>query len=167
MTVQKIYFDMDGVLADFARGVQELCHMEAPPQEGHKEENDKMWARIRSIGNFYDRLELMPGAKEMFDKLYKTYGSKVEILTGVPKPEKGILTAEKDKINWVRRLLSDKVVIHTVLRREKKNFCEGEGCILIDDLKKNIEEWKKQGGTGIEHKSAEETIRALDEKGVL
>lgn len=167
MTVQKIYFDMDGVLADFARGVQEMCHMDAPPQEGHKEENDRMWARIRAIGNFYDRLELMPGAKEMFDRIYKAHGRKVEILTGIPKPDKGIPTAGENKTTWVRRLLSDKVKMNIVLRKEKQKFCKGEGFILIDDLEKNIEEWKKQGGTGIWHKSAEETMKELEELGVL
>lgn len=25
MTIKKIFFDMDGVLADFGRGVEELC----------------------------------------------------------------------------------------------------------------------------------------------
>ena len=34
MTAEKIYFDMDGVLADFDRGVRELCGMEAFDQGG-------------------------------------------------------------------------------------------------------------------------------------
>ena len=166
MTVQKIYFDMDGVLADFARGVKELCHMEAPPHDAPKEVDDLMWAKISAIGNFYDRLELMPGSKEMFDRIYKAYGRKVEILTGVPKPDKGIPTAGKDKTTWVRRLLSDKVEMNIVLRKEKKNYCFGKGCILIDDLEKNIREWEEQGGMGILHTSAEETMKRLEEMGV-
>lgn len=32
MEVKKIYFDMDGVLADFAGGVRELCGMEPVSQ---------------------------------------------------------------------------------------------------------------------------------------
>jgi len=31
MRYEKIYFDMDGVLADFAKGVRELCGMEPSP----------------------------------------------------------------------------------------------------------------------------------------
>ncbi|MBQ9867464.1 MAG: hypothetical protein IJM34_10625 [Lachnospiraceae bacterium] len=32
MTVEKIYFDMDGVLADFERGVKEICGLTPPSQ---------------------------------------------------------------------------------------------------------------------------------------
>ena len=32
MEVEKIYFDMDGVLADFERGVREICGIEPPDQ---------------------------------------------------------------------------------------------------------------------------------------
>jgi hypothetical protein len=44
-------------------------------------------------------------------------------------------------------------------------FCTGKDCILIDDLKKNIEAWESFGGTGIHHTSAEETISKLREPG--
>ena len=33
MKVKKIYFDMDGVLADFERGVREICCLEPIPQD--------------------------------------------------------------------------------------------------------------------------------------
>ena len=62
MTVKKIYIDMDGVLADFDRGLKEFCGLEP--------------IRQKNFG---------PGAKEMFDTLYEKYGDKVEILSAIPK----------------------------------------------------------------------------------
>ena len=37
--IEKIYFDMDGVLADFDRGVRELCHAEPSNLEKHTKED--------------------------------------------------------------------------------------------------------------------------------
>ena len=75
--------------------------------------------------------------------------------------------ASEDKIAWVRRLLSDKVVIHTINREQKPEYCTGKDCILIDDLKRNIEPWEELGGTGILHIDAESTLRKLRELGRL
>ena len=160
----RVFFDMDGVLADFDRGVTELCHMTPASQNpGHDDAyDDEMWRRISRIEHYYDRLELMPGAKEMFDTVYAKYGKNCEILTGIPRPHRGILTAGEDKIAWVRRLLSDKIKVNIVYRAEKPQFCTGPHCILIDDLQKNIDEWKATGGSGIVHRSAEETLRELE-----
>ena len=36
-----------------------------------------------------------PGAKELFDSLREKYGDKCEILTGIPRKERGIVTAEE------------------------------------------------------------------------
>ena len=91
MDVRNIFFDMDEVLADFSRGVREIVGMEPPPQDGkHKDEEDKMWTGIRDAKHFYDRLELVSGAKELFDEVYSKYGYKCEILTAVPKPKRNI-----------------------------------------------------------------------------
>ncbi len=164
-----IYLDMDGVLADFNRGVKEYCNMEAPDQnEKHDPKlDDIMWERIRKTDHFYDRLELLPGAKEMFDEIYARYKSRCEILTGVPKPERGILTAGQDKTAWTRRLLSPKVKVNIVLRKEKIRRCTGPDAILIDDYAKNIREWQAAGGTAILHTSAENTLNQLKELGLL
>lgn len=169
MTVDKIFLDMDGVLADFDRGVNELCHMEAAPQdEKHEAGNDDlMWEAIRTADHFYDRLELMPGAKELFGLLWERYGARVEILTGIPREERGIVTAAEDKIAWTRRLLSDEVRIHTVCRKHKQLYCTGPETILIDDREKTVLEWRDHGGTGILYVNAEETMRILRQLGVL
>ena len=168
MTAEKIYFDMDGVLADFDRGVRELCGMEAFDQGGRSPaEDDIMWDAIRKVDHFYDRLELMPGAKEMFDAVYGVYGDRCEILTGIPKEKRGIVTAAEDKISWMKRILSDKVKVNICYRAEKILKCTGPGTVLIDDLEKNILEWRAEDGTGIMHRTAEETIKELKKLGIL
>ena len=168
--VEKIYFDLDGVLADFEKGVWKICEMERHSQNDKRRsvnEDDEMWRRIKEAEHFYDRLELMPGAKEMFDTIYGRYGEKCEILTGIPKPKRGIETAAEDKRNWVHRLLSKEIRINIVYREEKPAYCTGKGYILIDDMRKNIADWNNMGGTGILHTNAEDTMKRLRELGVL
>ena len=167
--VKKIFFDMDGVLADFDRGVKELCGLEPCSQgdDWQPGDDDEMWSRIREVGHYYDKLELMPGAKEMFDVIYGKYKDRCEILTGIPKPKRGIPTAGEDKIKWMRRMLSEDIVVNIVIREQKPEFCTGKDCILIDDLEGNIKEWEAEGGTGIRHVSPEETLRQLKEMGLL
>ena len=164
-----IYLDMDGVLADFNRGVKELCGMEALPQGKFRnpEYDNRMWEKIRDTDHFYNRLYLLPGAKEMFDAIYSKYKSRCEILTGVPKPERGIITAGADKKEWTRRELSPDVKVNIVLRREKIQYCKGPESILIDDYAKNTKEWQAAGGTAILHTDAESTLKQLKELGLL
>jgi len=170
MEAEKIYFDMDGVLADFERGVRELCGI-TPPSQNDKDQrpgaDDEMWAAIRECPHFYDQLELMPGAKAMFDAVYSKYGDRCEILTGIPKPRRGIVNATPDKKLWVKRLLSGDIVVNIVFREEKPKFCTGKNCILIDDMEKNIKEWNGMGGTGILNVNAEDTMNRLKELGIL
>lgn len=168
MKVRKIYFDMDGVLADFDRGVRELCGIE--PTDQNKvtpEQDDRMWEKIRQVDHFYDRLEPMPGAKEMFDAVYGKYGDRCEILTGIPKKKRGIVTAGEDKKAWMKRILSETVEVNICLRAEKIEKCTGTGTVLIDDLRENIDDWQAAGGTGILHVSAEKTLRELKARGLL
>ena len=170
MEVEKIYFDMDGVLADFERGVKEICGLTPPSQNAkHRKpgEDDEMWKAIKACPHFYDYLELMPGAKDMFDAVYEKYGDKCEILTGIPKPHREIVNAADDKKIWIKRLLSEDVIVNTVFRAEKPQYCTGKGYILIDDMERNIKEWNEMGGIGIVNVSAEETMIMMREMGIL
>ena len=166
----KIYLDMDGVLANFDQGVKDLCHIKPAPQgtEKDKKKDDEMWDRIREVGRFYDKLEPMPGAEEMFRRIWAKYGKNgCEILTGVPKPKRNIPTAGDDKISWMKRLFSEEITVNIVYREDKPNYCKGKDCVLIDDLEGNIRDWEAMGGTGIHHKNAEKTLKELERLGLL
>lgn len=168
MEVKKIYFDMDSVLADFDRGIKELCGLPVIPYgQETKEQEDAMWNAVREVGNFFDRLEPMDGALELFGAVYERYGDRCEILTGIPKAKRGIVTAGSDKTSWTHRLLSPDIVVNVVYKEEKKNFCTGADCLLIDDYEANIRTWEEYGGTGILCKSPAQTLRLLREKGIV
>lgn len=169
MDVKKIYFDMDGVLADFDRGVKEMCGITPPPPNTrHLPGGDaEMWAGIRKIEHFYDKLPPMPDAIDLFNMVYERYKDRCEILSGIPKPDKQIYTAGEDKENWVRRLLSEDIKVNIVFKEEKPRYCTGKDCILIDDMKSNISKWQEYGGTGILHISCKDTLNILKELCIL
>lgn len=164
MQISKIYFDMDGVLADFDRGVEELAHF---PRHNQADQDDAkvnaMWDAVRNVPHFYDRLEQLPGALEMFRRVRAEFRDRVEILTGLPKPYRNIPDAEADKRTWVKRLLSEDIIVNACIREDKIKYCKDASCILIDDLESNIEAWRKHGGTGILHTSSEDTLMRLHE----
>lgn len=158
----KIYFDMDGVLANFEKGLRDLCGIE-PVEQGKSNSklDDVIWDAVCNIDHFYDKLEPIPGSFDLFYSLYKKYGNDCQILSAVPKPERNIPTAGDDKRRWVKRLLSPEVTVNIVLRKEKLDFCTGPDCVLIDDYDKNIAEWTLQGGIGILFTSVESAEKQL------
>jgi hypothetical protein len=164
--VEAIYFDMDGVLADFARGIREILGTEPPVQGADKAADAELFGAIREIPNFYRRLRPIQPALELFFDLRREYGDRVEVLTGVPNPEFGVVTASDDKMDWAREFLGPEVVVHTVLRREKAQFAKGPGSVLIDDYPRNIAEWRAAGGTGVLFTDADSVRSELESLGI-
>jgi len=168
INVEKIYLDMDGVLANFDKGVIDLLGL-TPLVQGAstKEENDILWKHVAKYGHFYNDLEICDDALKLFLLLIGKYGKKVEILSAIPKKERGVIYAKEDKINWFRRNFSKNTRINIVLRKEKSKFCKGKEYILIDDFFKTTNEWEKLGGTAICHKNFDDTVKQLKERGIL
>ena len=162
MVIKKIFFDLDGVLADFDYGVVAFAGFEILDQSSQDyAREDLMLEHIRKVNRFYYKLPPMPGAVDMFNSVYSKYGDCVEILSGIPKPRRGITGAADDKIEWAHKYLSADLKVNIVFKEEKKNYCKGKDYILIDDLDANIHAWEKCGGTGILHTSPEITLSEL------
>lgn len=143
-----IYFDMDGVLADFRTGVEQLGVPYVPPETTDKKADDAVWDAIRATPGFYAKLPEIPSGIRLFKDL-QAAGENPEILTAVPKPHHDIKNAPADKIEWNREHLGPGVTTHICLRAEKQKFCKGPEDILIDDQARNINEWQASGGTGV------------------
>ncbi len=150
---------MDGVLADFERGCCEMF-----PMESFVWTEDK-WEDMKRFPHFYRDLKPIEGAIDFITELIKKYGDRVEILSAVPKKERGLDNASQDKIDWVKEWIPEEIKINLVLREQKEKFCNGKTDVLVDDYDININEWIEKGGSGVlftSVKDAMEKIKTID-----
>ena len=154
----QIYCDMDGVLADFEKGVEDLI--------GGKF-NDDRWYELPD--NFFLTLEPMPDAQRLWDFIGKYDPF---ILTAIPRASRGPISkrAAMDKARFMKRwfgVSQDKM--YPVMRADKMRFAkdgrDGRPNLLIDDQPKNIAQFKSDGGIGVLHTSASNSINQLKKIG--
>ena len=130
----KIFLDLDGVVADFDRGVKEILDL---PGDFDEEEMFAIMASEKGLG-FYAKLKKMKDADQLWAK-----------------------GADPDKRDWVKKNLSPSVKVNITQGGSAKKRMAAPDRILIDDLKRNIDQWRSSGGIGILHTSASKTIRVL------
>lgn len=157
----KIYLDMDGVLADFDKFVLEnlgrTFSFESTP-----EEETLMWTALFKIDRMYFQLEPTPYAFEIVEAA-KAITPNVEILTAIPR-KTTLPNAEQDKQDWiVKHFGPDLKVNFGPYSKNKWKHCK-PGDVLVDDRPSNIEDWKtKAEGIAIfhEYKNHHLTLAAL------
>ena len=73
------------------------------------------------------------------------------------------LTKELTKIDWTREYVHpDWLLIPTFKGSQKAAFAHKKA-VLIDDYQDNIDNWVEAGGIGILHKTADDTIKQLND----
>lgn len=161
----RIFVDMDGVVADFAKGATKIFpSFVEGATEGDRKLNGKLWAAItryqKEGGEFWYDLEPMADAMVLWEYVSKYTP---EILTACGHSR---FNAGPQKVKWVAKVFGEHVKINLTEKAREKAMYAQPGFILIDDKMKAIQPWRDAGGIGILHTSATSTIAQLKEFGL-
>jgi hypothetical protein len=149
----KIFSDMDGVLTDFDNRFKKYSQGIAPSDYEKKYGKDKFWELADGPGvAFWVGMPWMEDGKRYWDYI-KDYD--VELLSSPSRSQ----VSRLGKRLWVRNNMPG-VKLTLAQARNKQNYA-APNHILIDDRKSNIDQWRAQGGIGILHTSADDTIQQL------
>lgn len=119
MERKRLYFDMDGVIVDFASALKLQSEQTLKEYEGREDE----------IPGLFGQMLPMPGALDAVRKLNEHYDC--YILSTAPW---GNPSAWSDKVIWITKYLDD--VFHKkMVITHCKHLCKGD--ILIDDRDKH------------------------------
>ena len=151
------FVDMDGVVADFIAGTSQLLGQPITPDDaGHKlyDERKLELTNKRLFGN-------LPPMPDMYDLIayIKHTGLPWEILTAAGTVNRELVVYDKNA--WVRKYIDPTVVVTCTYKGSQKAAFAQKGFVLIDDRPKNIDLWIANGGYGILHTSAADTIEKL------
>jgi hypothetical protein len=153
MSEYKIYCDMDGVLTDFNKAYFDLTGVDLTGQHLNDE---NFWNPINKAGyDFWVSMEWMPDGNDLWEVISKYNPT----LLSAPSRSND---SRVGKFDWVERELPG---VELILRsaKRKREFA-APNHILIDDRPDNIQGWIEDGGEGILHTSAAETLKTLKEK---
>ena len=154
---KQIYLDCDGVLADFDKGAEAVLGM--PPRGFEKRYNPGLfWKRLASAPDFFERLEPMPDAFELYAAVKD---QNPIILTGLPRGN----WAEPQKRRWVERWFPGLPVI-TTMAALKREHCH-PGDVLVDDRDKHRHLWEAAGGRFVLHRNAHSSVAELRALGYI
>jgi len=155
----KIYSDMDGVLTDFEASFEKYSDGIPPREYENKFGKSEFWKLIDKKGKvgFWVGMPWMVDGKEYWDYI-KNYDT--ELLSSPSYSD----TSKLGKRLWVRNNLPG-IKLNLARAADKQKYA-APNHILIDDRVSNIEQWKSQGGIGILHTSAADTIKQLQKLGL-
>ena len=144
--IDKIYLDLDGVVADFVKRYKELHGME--PREAEKQKKFDHFFDEFIATNQFATLEMMPGAWDLINYLRKL-PVETEILSSTAS-EARYDAISKQKLVWLQSKGIEFKPNFVPGKRHKEKFATPYS-ILIDDTLSVIEQWNAAGGIGIHH----------------
>lgn len=168
-----IFCDLDGVLADFHKGMTKAIREIHDPTFVHDENKydnnsqyrKQMWAFVKTYQAKYGyilwrHLDLMPDAMQLWNYI-KPYHPQILTATGP-----AVYHAAEQKRGWVTDYFGSNIKINTTESAVDKARFAGPNRILIDDKLKAINPWRAAGGIGIHHTSAADSILQLKDLGL-
>jgi 5'(3')-deoxyribonucleotidase len=149
-----VYLDMDGVLADFFKGLEQFYNVRHWKQIQDKEKSIQALAGT----DFFNTLDVFETSQELVD-FAKSTGD-----WGICSSP---LRGDRDNsAYWKRVWLTEKQFLPEVSKLiftgQKENFAvdkiDGTPNILVDDKPSNIKRWNEAGGIGIRYQANEDDL---------
>lgn len=157
--IEKIYLDLDGVLCDFDLQFSKLNPENlAFKQYIEKYSKTKAWKLIHAAEHeFWATMPWLPEGKDLFHWIQNNFKKEsIEILTAGATRYHGLVSG---KTFWCRTELGD-YKINIVRGVEKQNFATPKTS-LIDDMARNIDQFREKGGIGILYIGFKDAIEKL------
>jgi hypothetical protein len=153
----KIYLDLDGVIADFAKRYKEMFHI--TPEQADRNRNFGPYFNTFIETKQFASLDMMPDARMLLDHL-STLNIPVEILSSTARPDCHEDISDQKRvwltshgINYPRNFVPGKSLKYTFATPES---------IIIDDTRSVIVDWVEAGGIAVHHTDAASTVASLD-----
>ena len=149
-----VYLDMDGVLADFFKGLEQFYNVRHWKQIQDKEKS----IQARAGTDFFNTLDVFETSQELID-FAKSTGD-----WGICSSP---LRGDRDNsAYWKRVWLTEKQFLppidKLIFTGQKENFAvdkiDGTPNILVDDKPSNIKRWNDKGGIGIRYQANEDDL---------
>ena len=154
---KRIFIDMDGVIVDFAKGISEMMGSPlASDAYGHSEYDERK--QELTDKRCFRKLPPMVDYHELIGYVKHT-GLPWEILTAAGVVNRQLVVWDKNE--WIKEYIDPFVVVTCTYSGSQKKVFAQKGNVLIDDRQENIDAWESEGGIGILHTSARETIAEL------
>lgn len=168
----KIYFDMDGVLADFDASIstsQDLNHPTENLTAANRALKEKLWHDIEQNVKFWSDMPIIKNAEQMLNTA--TRHAECFVLSKAPSAkhfingEKYVRFIENEKRKWILKHFGNFFDIsHIIICNGNKGelIHPTHNDILIDDRQENIKDWELCGGRGILFQDAATTSYAIE-----
>ncbi|MFW6219633.1 MAG: hypothetical protein ACOC33_02190 [bacterium] len=149
-----IFVDMDGVLVDFVSGYLNSTGLTKQEMDYLDNNDSKLfWKPINDLGfEWWSNLNWMKDGKKLWN--YVLPYNPTILSAPTTSNTKDCIIGKKI---WIKKHLGD---IPYIFERNKYIYADSTN-ILIDDTKEKIDSWVDNGGIGILHNSATETIEEL------
>ena len=160
-----IFCDMDGVLVDFDQGYKDLTYKST--SHANEQGKTEFWNIFRKSLDEkglkeYDYWVNLPWIKPDGKTLWEFIKPYSPYILTAPSLDPG---SKQGKREWVERELPEAKNIYFRKAESKPTFA-GKNKILIDDRKDTVDAWTANGGIGIYHTSAANTIKELEKLGL-